>query len=376
MLPVLERYARWLHTQWPAGTVEPFPEVREDGSTRVPGVYLSGDLTGVPLLKFALDSGARVVQRIAEDPDLRTGDAARPELVDLVIIGAGVSGMAAAVEAKRRGLSFEILEASEPLYTLINFPRRKPIYTYPRDMRPAGDLQVRADLKESLVQELKDQIERAGIRPIIARAERIERTGEFLTVHLAERSPLLARRVLVAIGRSGNFRRLDVAGEELDKVYNRLHDPNDFSGQRALVIGGGDSALEAAIALAIAGADVTLSYRKREFSRPKPENIQNLETLSRDPAADVTLEHPTAERVTTAAGRFMGPRRARGRVTLRLGTRVQEIRGNEVTLVGEDGSSDVLGNDVVFSMIGRDPPLEFFRRSGISVSRPQTWGKW
>ena len=108
MLRLLGRYARWLHGRWPAGTVERFPEIREGGTTSVPGVYVAGDLTGIPLLKFALDSGARFVTRIAADLARRPrGPGAT---LDLAIVGAGVSGMAAAIEAKRRGLSFRVVE--------------------------------------------------------------------------------------------------------------------------------------------------------------------------------------------------------------------------------------------------------------------------
>src|SRR6185295_8024744 len=230
----IARYTRWLHTRWPAGSVEPLPEVAPDGSTRVPGLSISGDLTGIPLLKFALDTGARAVQGLSPSGD--------PGVLDLVILGAGVSGMAAAVEAKKRDLRFEILEAEEPFATLVNFPRQKPIYTYPRAMEPAGDLKVSADVKEALVAELVEQTEHAGIRPRKARAERVERGGESLVVHLEGGDPIRARRVLIAIGQSGDFRMLGVAGEDLDKVYNRLHDPKDFAGLDALVVGGGDSA--------------------------------------------------------------------------------------------------------------------------------------
>src|SRR3954453_2097119 len=99
---VISRYARWLHLKWPAGTVEKLPRVHEDGSTNVPALYVVGDLTGVPLLKFSSDTGARVVRLIA--PDLNrepSGSAAgSSDVLDLIIIGAGVSGMAAALEAK------------------------------------------------------------------------------------------------------------------------------------------------------------------------------------------------------------------------------------------------------------------------------------
>src|SRR5262245_25162316 len=124
MVQALARYAEWLHTRWPAGTVEPLPEIGSDGSTAIPGVFIVGDLTGIPLLKLALDSGAKAAQAVAADPARGSGDGAA---LDLVVIGAGVAGLATAAEAVRLGLRYEILESTEPLSTLINFPARKPI---------------------------------------------------------------------------------------------------------------------------------------------------------------------------------------------------------------------------------------------------------
>src|SRR3989442_1796363 len=184
MLRWIARYKGWLHTRWPAGTVEPLPRSDRDGATNIPGVSISGDLTGIPLLKFALDSGAKAAAAAAAqgtDPGER---AAPAEILDLAIVGAGVSGMAAAVEARKRGLRFEILEAAEPFSTVVNFPKGKPIYTYPRSMKPAGELQVSADVKEALVEELKAQTEEAGIRPTGCPAERVERRGGLLAVRL------------------------------------------------------------------------------------------------------------------------------------------------------------------------------------------------
>ncbi len=367
MLNLFARYARWLHTRWPAGTVERLPEVRADGRTNVPGVYVAGDLTGTPLLKFSLDRGARAVRAIVRELSPRS-ESGSSDLLDLAIVGAGVSGMAAAVEARKSGLKFEIVEASEPLSTLIHFPRRKPIYTYPKGMTPAGDLQVHAEVKEALIEELRGQVARAGIQPLLARAERIERRGGELVVRIPGGRDLRARRVLVAIGRSGNFRKLGVPGEGLDKVYNRLHDPQDFCGRHALVVGGGDSALETAIALAGCGAHVTLSYRQSEFSRPKLENLEKLRRLERDPTADVAIEHPTSERVTTASGPFLAAPHPAGSLTVRLGTRVREIRLGEVTLADAQDQPVTIRNDVVFTMIGREAPLEFFRRSGLRIA--------
>src|SRR5688572_12052627 len=146
----ISRYARWLHLKWPAGTVEKLPRVEEDGSTNVPGLYVVGDLTGVPLLKFSSDTGVRVVRLIASDlkrepsgrvpaqreiPGSSTRSSAHSsEVLDLLIIGAGISGMSAALEAKKLGLNFQILESSEAFFTVVNFPARKPIFTYPSGM--------------------------------------------------------------------------------------------------------------------------------------------------------------------------------------------------------------------------------------------------
>ena len=95
----ITRYTHWLHSMWPAGTIEKLPEMREDGTTSVPGVRIVGDLTGIPLLKFSSDTGAKAVHAILKEPDFRTS--ADSEVLDLAIIGAGVSGIAAAIEAKK-----------------------------------------------------------------------------------------------------------------------------------------------------------------------------------------------------------------------------------------------------------------------------------
>jgi thioredoxin reductase/ferredoxin len=367
MLDLLRRYADWLHLRWPGGTVEKLPVVEEDGSTRVPGLYVVGDLTGIPLLKFSADTGARAVRTIAEDPAFQAlrGDGG-DEVLDLVIVGGGVSGMAAALEAQERGLSFALLEGSEPFSTLVNFPKGKPIYTYPTEMTPAGKIQFEAQVKEPLLEELRAQT--AGIEPRRLRADHVARDGRLLRVVVAgDGDDLRARRVIVGIGRSGNFRKLGVPGEDRDKVSNRLHDPNDFAGQDVLVVGGGDSALEAAVALTQGGARVTLSYRKPDLVRPKPENVAKLFRLAEDPTADVQIANPASQRVTTTTGRYLKVSETQGTLDLELGTQVQEIGAETVTLKRKDDDAQELPNQAVFSMIGREAPLDFFRRSGVPI---------
>ena len=333
---VLRKYADWLHTRWPAGTVEPLPEVRADGTTAIPGVRIVGDLTGIPLLKFASDSGAKAVRAILAEPDFASARGTDENILDLAIVGGGVSGIAAAIEAKKAGLRFEIYEAEEAFSTVANFPKGKPIYTYPHGMTPAGDLQFKPDVhpKEELLESLEKIRRSAGIEVTPARIERIERKDDLLLVHHDGGSISGARRVIVAIGRGGDYRRLNVPGEDSGKVFNRLFDPNDFASQDVLVVGGGDSALEAAIALEGSGARVTLSSRRAELSRPKPENLERLRRSS---------------------------------VRLLLGTEVLRIGRDEVVIRDASGRESTIPNGIVFSMIGREAPLDFFRRSGVRI---------
>ncbi len=327
----LQRYLHWLHLQWPAGKVEKLPVVNEDGTTAVSGVRVVGDLTGVPLLKFAADTGGKAVAAVAAELGTDIGGESGP--ADLAIVGGGVAGLSAALEAQKLGLRFVVFEASKPMSTLVNFPKGKPIFTYPTDLDPAGDLKLTATVKEDLVEELETQRIAAGIEPKQARIEKLVRKGEFVELHHPDGAPFRARRVIVAIGRSGNHRKLGVPGQDLDKVSNRLHDPAEFADRKVLVVGGGDSALEAATALQAAGAEVTLSYRGDAFTRAKSENVEAVH---------------------------------RSGVDIVFKSNVSEITESAVSLATKEDQK-TLENDAVFSLIGREPPLDFFRRSGIPI---------
>ncbi|MEM7230200.1 MAG: NAD(P)/FAD-dependent oxidoreductase, partial [Planctomycetota bacterium] len=328
----IRRYVDWLHTRWPAGTVEKLPAVNEDGSTNVSGLYVVGDLTGIPLLKFSSDTGARSVQTMLADPTFIKRDTTADDVMDVVVIGAGVSGLAACHEARKAGLRTTLIEASQPFDTVSNFPKGKPIYTYPTEMTPAGDLQFteKSATKEGLVDELRDFMRTNGIEPTIARVEKVTKSGGIFDIHIAGGDTIRAHRVIVGIGRSGNFRKLGVPGEDQEKVFNRLHDPKDFRNKHCLVVGGGDSALETAIALAECGAFVTVSYRKPEFSRPKPDNVEALSRLADDPFANVSVEEPSSERVTTAVGGYMDDYRRAGSIRLMMASKPKDIRDDEV----------------------------------------------
>ena len=371
MLNPIAAYTRWLHTRWPAGTVEKLPVTGENGITNLPGVRIAGDLSGIPLLKFSSQTATNAVRAILKEPDFQKRDTSQADVLDLAIIGAGVAGVSAGIEAKKAQLRFAVYEATQLFSTVVNFPKGKPIYTYPTELKLNGGLQFNATVKEALVEEMEAQQRAAGIEPIAARIDRLERSGNLLVLHHADGKTTQAHRVIVAIGRSGNFRKLGCPGEDLDKVYNRLFDPKEFAGKEALVVGGGDTALETAIAIAACGGKVTLSYRKKEFARPKPENVEKLQMLVKDPAARVAVERPTSERVTTAASSEMRGDKAPGSIRLMMETSVQKIEASTATLRDASGKSETIPNDVVFTMLGREAPLDFFRRSGIPIR-----GEW
>ncbi|HLG20894.1 MAG TPA: NAD(P)-binding domain-containing protein [Bdellovibrionota bacterium] len=349
MISIFRSYARWLHTQWPAGGVERRPDVRRDGSTRVPGLYVVGDVAGRPLLKIAADQGALAVRTILTDRSFSRGHAREsPELFDVIIIGAGVAGVSAALEAKKATLRYLLLEASEPFSTLANMQNGKPIYLYPENLRPLSSLTFteRAETKELLLDELRERVTQEAIVITPASARRVVRKDKLLFVETREGAVHIARQVIVAIGRTGNFVKLKVPGENLPKVFNRLYEPASFAGRDVLVVGGGDSAVEAAIALANAGARVTLSYRGADLWRPKPANLARLcETEGTN-------------------------------LVVRTSTQVREITPDSVALTNTGNETDVLPNDAVFSMIGRESPLDFFRRSGVPIRGERTVAFW
>ncbi len=182
-----------------------------------------------------------------------------------------------------------------------------------------------------------------------------------------------AQRVIVAIGRPGNFRKLGVEGEDRDKIYNRLHDPTEFCNCHVMVVGGGDSALETAIALVTCGAHVTLSYRKGEFSRPKPENVVTLNSLVVDPTVSGHLEQFTRDRIAPTLGDDSSTKSHFGQLRLMMSSQLKRIGDKDVVVTDANGQDQTIANDFVFAMTGREAPLDFFRRSGIRITGE--WGR-
>ncbi len=362
-IPVISNYLRWLQKDNPTGTVEVYPEINEKYESSVKGVYIVGDLTGIPLLKMAAESGAKAVRQMAEDPTFRTlrqraaslpkatvrgaavagagisgGDEPEGALLDVLIIGGGPAGIAAALECGKQGLDYLLLESSHLLQTLENFPKGKPILAKPDDYVARAGLRIEDGTKESLLNDLKTQISEASLRIKVGeRVDSITRKGDRFRVR-AGVAVYEALRVIVAIGKSGDARKLDIPGEDGEHVFNRLFDPGEFMGRKILVVGGGDSALEASVALARNGNHVTHSYRKKSFARPKEENLRAFEALVKQ-----------------------------GAITPLFQSRPKALLPDEAVLESADGGEMRVPADLVFVLIGRELPLAFFKRSGMRM---------
>ncbi len=256
----------------------------------------------------------------------------------MIIVGAGPAGIAASLAAKQHRLRALTLEQESLGGTVAHYPRGKIVMTAPMELPLYGRVHVRETTKEALLELWTEVVRKTGLA--IRTEERVTgvaRDGDLFTVATA-RGTHRARAVLLALGRRGSPMKLGVPGEELPKVVYRLVDPEQYTGRRVLVVGGGDSAIEAALAIAEQpGASVALSYRGESFARAKPKNRDRAEAARRS-----------------------------GRVDLRYGSNVIEIGAKEVSLrAGDDAAR--LPNDDVIVCAGGVLPSEFLRKAGVHL---------
>ncbi|MCM8543279.1 MAG: NAD(P)-binding domain-containing protein [Lentisphaeraceae bacterium] len=331
----LSSYFNWLQKDCPTGEVERYPQLDDKGQSSLNGCYIVGDLTGIPLLKLAADSGSKMVRQFCYDDDFSKRQGKEDDIFDILIIGAGPAGISAAIECEKRNLKYKVLESSAAFNTIKNFPKGKPILCHPDDFETTSELELKDGTKESLLEDLKASLKEHDLQiQSDTHVEKISRSNNLLEVKTKDKS-LKCLRVILAIGKSGNSKKLNIPGEELDKVSNRLFDPGEFEGKKILVVGGGDSALETAVALAKTGNEVTLSYRGDQFSRPKQENMEEVQKWQRE-----------------------------GKIHSVFESKVKGIHAKSVVLKTREDEREI-DNDQVFVMIGKELPLQFFRRSGI-----------
>ena len=306
------------------------PSVKPNFETNVPGIFIAGELGGMGLIRKAVEQGRQAITTIK-------GMANGKAELDAVIVGAGPAGIAAGLGAIEHKLKYVVLEQEGSLGgAVFQYPRNKIAMTAPVRLPLVGRMKFNEVSKEALLGFWQAVVKKTGLRiRFNERMEAIERKGGGFVVKTT-RGAYSTRAVVLAVGRRGSPRKLGVPGEELPKVVYRLIDAEQYRNQRVLVVGGGDSALEAALSIAAErGAKVALSYRGEAFGRVKPKNRERLEAA--------------------AASR---------RLQVLLGSEVERIGAREVVLrVGEKRLS--LPNDAVIVCAGGVLPIDLLKKVGI-----------
>lgn len=315
------------------------PLVKPDFETNIPGIFIAGELGGMGLIRNAVEQGKQAMDSIRKV----VGEGHKNEL-DLVIVGAGPAGFAATLSAKESGMQSVTIEQEELGGTVAHFPRRKLVMTQPAVLPIVGPMRFKEVQKETLIEFWRNVERKAEL--IISYGESVESIdaaggGGFIVK--TNKKSYNTRTVMLAIGRRGSPRKLGVPGEEQSKVVYRVIDPSQHRNQHVLVVGGGDSALEAATTIAAEpGTTVTLSYRSESFSRAKPKNRDLVQQMS-----------------------------SAGQLRVMFSSNVKTIAVNEVTIdVG--GSEETLQNDAVIVSAGGILPSGFLRSVGIHVETK--WG--
>ena len=319
------------------------PEIDGSFETSRAGVYIVGELGGMGLIKNALTQGLQVAARVraALGPSARRGyGQGDAEIVDLAIVGAGPAGIAAAVGARAAGLSYALLEQDTVGGAIAHYPRQKVVMTEAVNLPFHGKFGRPFMAKEDLLATLERVIADAGIE-VHEKAKVMSvdgQAGDFLVT--SSRGVLRARRVVLAIGRRGTPRALGVPGDDLAKVTYRLIDPTQYQGKRVLVVGGGDSALEAAAMLADqTSAEIAIVHRAPQFARGRALNRQKMEAL-----------------------------RASGRVRAFMSTEVAAVEPAAVHL-RSGGATTTVPNDFVIGCLGGEVPGQFLKTVGVDIRR-------
>ena len=309
------------------------PMLQGDYQTNVEGLYIVGELGGMGLIYNAMTQALQCVERLRR---------ALPEPIDgvhqLAIVGAGPAGLAASVAARHAQLDFVTLDQESIGGTVLHYPRQKLVMTRPVDLPGYGQVKVASIEKEDLLAVWRDIIDTTGLSvKTQTTVTAVRRTADGHFDLETSQGLFRAQRVILAMGRRGSPRKLGVPGEDQAKVTYRLMEPEAYAQRHCLVVGGGDSAVEAAASLADAGAVVHLAHRRKVFDRIKPKNQQRLDAAA-----------------------------ATGRVSILYEAKVERIDSKSV-IIHTAGETETVANDFVFVMIGGVLPTGFLESAGVEV---------
>lgn len=310
------------------------PVLSERYETSVPGIFIAGELSGISLIRHAISQGQKVADEIAE----RIKRSGLRNSLDIVIVGAGPAGLTAALSARQHNLACTVLDQYDLGGTILHYPRKKLVMTQPVDVPYYGHLDRDEYSKEELLEIWRQVAKTSGldIRSGHEVAGIVSLDDGFRTI-TSNGSEFTSQYVVLALGRRGSPRKLGVPGEELPKVIYQLIDAQSYRNQHVLVVGGGDSAIEAAVGLARQpGNKVTISYRKPRFFRIKKKNEDVVMRLIYDKNIVALFE-----------------------------SEVVEIRESSVILSTAGGRIE-MPNDVVIIQAGGIPPFEMLKNIGIA----------
>jgi len=309
------------------------PQVKPDFETEVPGVFIAGELGGMGLIGTAIEQGRQAMESV-----IRLVKKPHKNPLDVVVVGAGPAGFSATLAANAANLRIRTIEQEELGGTVAHFPRSKLVLTRPVELPQVGKVKFKEVQKEQLIEFWREVEKKTGIDiSYRERVDSVQPTADGFVVQ-TNRQKYQTRAVLLAIGRRGTPRKLGVPGEEKNKVVYRLTDPEQYRNLKVLVVGGGDSALEAATSIAAeSGTSVTLSYRSAAFTRAKLKNREKIERMSQT-----------------------------GQLRVMFNSNVKSIQDDSVT-IETAGTVETVPNDAIIVSAGGILPSKFLQSIGITV---------
>ncbi|HEY1272994.1 MAG TPA: NAD(P)-binding domain-containing protein [Terriglobales bacterium] len=319
------------------------PWLTPEFETSVGNMYIAGELTGLALIKNAVNQGRDCIDTIASRKSGGGLPASSGDILDVLIVGAGPAGISASLRAAELKLNYLTLEQDEIGGTVAKYPRQKLVMTSPVQFPMYGKFKKTELSKENLLEFWNKVLNRADFKARTGeKVTDISKNDDVFTVATAK-SQFRSHAVVLALGRTGSPRKLGVKGEELPKVMYRLIEADHYHHKRILVVGGGDSAMEAAMGLAHQpGNKVTLSYRQQRFSRVKDRNLKRLEEYTRN-----------------------------GKVEVLFSSQVTEIRETSVS-IDVAGTLQEIENDYVWVFAGGIAPYEFLKKVGVRMGVQDT----
>ena len=311
------------------------PQVNDHFETNQPGVYIVGELGGMGLIRNAVEQGRRAADHLSRGNRRGQGDA-----LDAIVVGAGPAGISATLGLMKAGLRVLTVDREELGGTILHYPRAKVVMTGTLDLPLYGKVRRRVMSKEELIALWQDIQRKTHLQ--VATGELVTGISQDPDCMWSVTSTAGVRRtanVFLALGRRGSPRKLGVPGEEQAKVVYGVAEPEVFMGKHVLVVGGGNAAVESAIALMQHGncASVSISYRRDKFARCRGDNRRLIEAAIQD-----------------------------GRAHGLLPSQVREVGTDRVALE-QDGQRVTIANDAIVVQIGGTPPSKLLESFGINL---------